>query len=219
MVVCGNLFGMEQKIVATCDLKEAFDDIDVAIMAGSSPRKHGMVLSDLLATNALIYKEHDEALEKYAKKSVKFLVVGNPVNTNCLIMSKYAPSIPKVNFTALTHLDHNRALYQVAAKSGVNVAHVKNVIIWGNHSNTQFPDLSHATVCKDGKQHSAKDLINDEEWVKTHFTPCIQKRGAAIFDARMLSSAASAAKAIVDQMHDWWFGTKERRVGLNGCKQ
>uniref|UniRef100_A0A5K3FJ55 Malate dehydrogenase, cytoplasmic n=1 Tax=Mesocestoides corti TaxID=53468 RepID=A0A5K3FJ55_MESCO len=202
-------FPVLEKIVATSDLKEAFEGIDVALLVGAMPRKQGMERRDLLSANVSIFKEQGEALEKYAKKSVKVLVVGNPANTNCLIMSKYAPSIPKEHFTALSRLDHNRALYQVAAKSGVNVGHVKNVVIWGNHSNTQFPDLSHATVCKGGKQHSAKELINDDDWVKNHFTPCVQKRGAAVIEARKLSSAASAAKAIVDQMHDWWFGTKE----------
>nr|F1C7I4.1 RecName: Full=Malate dehydrogenase, cytoplasmic; AltName: Full=Cytosolic malate dehydrogenase [Taenia solium]ADX42057.1 cytosolic malate dehydrogenase [Taenia solium] len=202
-------FTVLEGIVPTHCLKEAFTDIDVALMVGAMPRKQGMERRDLLSSNVKIFKDQGEALEKYAKKTVKVLVVGNPANTNCLIMSKYAPSIPKENFTALSRLDHNRAIYQVAAKVGVPSECVKNVCIWGNHSNKQFPDLAHAVVTKGGKQHPAKELINDEKWVKEVFTPCVQNRGAAVIGLRKLSSAASAAKAIVDQMHDWWFGTKE----------
>lgn len=202
-------FTVLEKIIATHDLEEAFKDIDVALMVGAMPRKQGMERRDLLSANVNIFKQQGQALEKYAKKTVKVLVVGNPANTNCLMMSKFAPSIPKENFTALSRLDHNRAIFQVAHKCGVTNESVKNVIVWGNHSNKQFPDLAHAVVCKNGKEHNAKTLINDCEWVKKDFTPCVQNRGAAVINARKLSSAASAAKAIVDQMHDWWFGTKD----------
>lgn len=202
-------FNVLEKVVPTCDLEEACRDIDVAFMVGAMPRKQGMERRDLLSVNVNIFKQQGQALDKYAKKSVKVLVVGNPANTNCLMMSKFAPSIPKENFTALSRLDHNRAAFQVANKSVVPNECVKNVIIWGNHSNKQFPDLAHAVVCKDGKEHNAKALINDEDWVKKVFTPCIQNRGAAVINARKLSSATSAAKAVVDQMRDWWFGTKD----------
>jgi len=133
------------------------------------------------------------------------LVVGNPANTNCLITATCAPSIPKENFTCLTRLDHNRALYQVATKAGAAIQDVKNVCIWGNHSNTQFPDLSHATIS--GKP--ACEVINDNSWCKSDFVTTVQQRGAEIIKKRQLSSAFSAAKAIVDHMHDWVFGTKE----------
>nr|CDS29929.1 cytosolic malate dehydrogenase [Hymenolepis microstoma] len=202
-------FDVLEKVVPTCNVEDAFKDIDVALMVGAMPRKQGMERRDLLSANVNIFKQQGQALDKYAKKTVKVLVVGNPANTNCLMMSKFAPSIPKENFTALSRLDHNRAIFQVAHKCGVPNKCVKNVAVYGNHSNKQFPDLAHAVVCKDGKEYNAKTLINDEDWVKKVFTPCIQNRGAAVINARKLSSAASAAKAIVDQMRDWWFGTKD----------
>ncbi|VDL58924.1 unnamed protein product, partial [Hymenolepis diminuta] len=133
-----------EKIVPTSQLEVAFEDIDLALMVGAMPRKQGMEHRDLLASNVRIFKEQGQALEKYAKKIIKVLVVGNPANTNCIIMSKYAPSIPKENFTALSRLNHNRAIFQVAHKCGVTNDSVKNVIVWGNHSNKQFPDLAHA---------------------------------------------------------------------------
>ncbi|KAL7057258.1 hypothetical protein AAHC03_019031 [Spirometra sp. Aus1] len=202
-------FSVLEDVIATTDVKTAFTDIDVALMVGAMPRKEGMERKDLLATNVSIFKVQGEALDKYAKKTVKVLVVGNPANTNALMMSKFAPSIPKENFSSLARLDHNRAIAQVAMKLGVPNSDVSNVIIWGNHSNTQFPDISHATAIVKGKSVNAAEAINDENWIKNTCIPCVQKRGAAVISARKLSSAASAAKAVVDQMHDWWFGTKE----------
>ena len=174
-------------------------------MVGAMPRREGMERKDLLAANVRIFKVQGECLDKYAKKSVKVMVVGNPANTNALICSHYAPSIPKENFSAMTRLDQNRAASQLAKKVGTNVENVKNVIIWGNHSSTQFPDAIHATI--DGK--SAAEAINDAEWLKTVFIPTVQKRGAAVIAARKLSSAMSAAQAASDHMKNIWCGTPE----------
>lgn len=164
-----------------------------------------MERKDLLAANVKIFKAQGDALDKFAKKSVKVLVVGNPANTNALICSHYAPSIPKENFSAMTRLDQNRAAAQLALKAGTDVVNVKNVIIWGNHSSTQFPDAAHATI--NGKP--APEVINDAEWLKTVFLPTVQKRGAAVIAARKLSSAMSAAKAASDHFRSWWCGTPE----------
>lgn len=167
-----------------------------------------MERKDLLAANVRIFKSQGQALDQYAKKTVKIVVVGNPANTNCLIASKYAPSIPAENFSCLTRLDHNRARGQVALKLNVTSDNVRNVIIWGNHSSTQFPDLRHAQVTlNNGEVKNAYEALNDENWIKNEFIPIVQKRGAAILAARKLSSAMSAAKAICDHLRDWWFGT------------
>lgn len=197
--------------VITTDSEEvAFKDIDVAILAGSMPRREGMERKDLLAANVKIFKSQGQALDKFAKKSVRVVVVGNPANTNCYVLSKFAPSIAPENFSCLTRLDHNRAKAQVALKLNITSDKVKNVIIWGNHSSTQFPDVKHATVeLSDGKKHNAYEAIKDDNWIKNEFIPVVQKRGAAILAARKLSSAMSAAKAICDHMRDWWNGTKE----------
>jgi len=195
-------------VVVTDQDSVAFKDIDVAIMAGAMPRREGMERKDLLAANVRIFKAQGEALDKYAKKSVRVLVVGNPANTNCLVLAKYAPSIAPENFSCLTRLDHNRAKAQVALKLGLTADKVRNVTIWGNHSSTQFPDLAHAQdTHADGQVKNAYEAIADENWIKNEFIPCVQKRGAAIIAARKLSSAMSAAKAICDHMRDWWFGT------------
>lgn len=197
-------------VVCTSEEAVGFKDIDVAILAGAMPRREGMERKDLLAANVKIFKTQGNALEQFAKKTVKVVVVGNPANTNCLVASKNAPSIPKQNFSALTRLDHNRAKAQIALKLGVSSRNVKNVAIWGNHSNTQFPDLAHAKVTlNSGETKGAAEAIQDEAWMKNDFIPCVQKRGAAIIAARKLSSAMSAAKAICDHMRDWWFGTEE----------
>lgn len=190
-------------VVATDDPAEAFKDIDAAFLVGAMPRKQGMERKDLLAANVKIFKAQGEALDKHAKKTVKILVVGNPANTNAIICSHYAPSIPKENFSAMTRLDQNRAAAQIAAKCGVGVGQVKNCIIWGNHSSTQFPDASHAQV--DGKP--ALQVVNDDKWLKEVFIPTVQKRGAAVIAARKLSSAMSAAKAASDHMKDWFLDT------------
>jgi len=202
--------------VVTTDKEEvAFKDIDVAILAGSMPRREGMERKDLLAANVKIFKSQGQALDKYAKKSVKVLVVGNPANTNCFILAKFAPSIASENFSCLTRLDHNRAKAQVALKLNLTSDKVKNVIIWGNHSSTQFPDVRHAkVVMNDGKTVNAYDAIKDENWIKNEFIPIVQKRGAAILAARKLSSAMSAAKAICDHLRDWWNGTTDDWVSM-----
>jgi malate dehydrogenase len=197
-----------REVVCTDQEAVAFRDIDVAVLAGSMPRREGMERKDLLAANVKIFKSQGMALDQYARKSVKVLVVGNPANTNCLIASKYAPSIPVENFSCLTRLDHNRAKAQVALKLGVTSDSVKNVIIWGNHSSTQFPDIAHATVHLDnGQVQKAYEALKDDNWIRNEFIPCVQKRGAAILAARKLSSAMSAAKAICDHLRSLWFGT------------
>lgn len=197
-------------VVVSDQLEVAFKDIDVAVFAGAMPRREGMERKDLLAANVKIFKVQGNALDTYAKKSVKVVVVGNPANTNCLIASKNAPTIPKENFTCLTRLDHNRAKAQIALKLGITAKDVKNVTIWGNHSNTQFPDISHASVTlSSGETQNAEQAINDDHWMKNEFIPCVQKRGAAIIAARKLSSAMSAAKAICDHLRNWWLGTEE----------
>merc|ERR1711936_732292 len=190
-------------VVATDDPEVGFKDVDAASMVGAMPRREGMERKDLLAANVKIFKVQGEALDKFAKKSVKVLVVGNPANTNALICSHYAPSIPKENFSAMTRLDQNRAASELAIKAGAKVQDVKKVTIWGNHSSTQFPDAAHAII--NGKP--AVDVINDEDWIKTQFIPIVQKRGGAVIAARKLSSAMSAAKAACDHMKSWFQGT------------
>jgi malate dehydrogenase len=202
-------FPLLHDVVATTTEEEAFRDIDAAFLVGAMPRKEGMERKDLLAANVKIFKSQGAALEKWAKKSVKVLVVGNPANTNACICSKYAPSIPKKNFSAMTRLDHNRASAQIAMKSGVPVQDVRNVIIWGNHSATQFPDVAHATVTKGGQTIGAVAAVNDNDWLSGPFIPLIQKRGAEIIKKRKLSSAMSAAKAACDHMRDWFCGTPQ----------
>lgn len=202
-------FPLLKDVVATADEKVAFSNIDAAFLVGSMPRKEGMERKDLLAANVKIFKSQGDALDKFAKKSVKVLVVGNPANTNALICSKYAPSISKENFTAMTRLDHNRAKGQIAQKLKVSAADVRNVIIWGNHSSTQFPDASHALVNLNGQSVKVTEAIKDEAYFQGEFLTTVQKRGAAVIAARKLSSAMSAAKAAADHMHDWWQGTPE----------
>ncbi|XP_068182788.1 malate dehydrogenase, cytoplasmic-like [Antennarius striatus] len=196
-------------VILTNQEDVAFRDLDIAILVGSMPRKEGMERKDLLKANGRIFKSQGEALDKYAKKSVKVLVVGNPANTNCLIAVKYAPSIPKENFSCLTRLDHNRARSQVAIRCHVPATDVKNVIIWGNHSSTQYPDVHHCVVNMSGNKVACFDAVKDEEWLKGEFITTVQKRGAAVIKARKLSSAMSAAKAICDHLRDIWNGTPE----------
>jgi malate dehydrogenase len=192
-----------QGVVPSIDVTEAFTDVDVVLFVGAFPRKDGMERKDLIAKNAQIFSEQGKVLDKVAKKDVKVVVVGNPANTNCLIVMKHAPSVPRENFTALTRLDHNRAKSQVALKLKVGVDQVKNTIIWGNHSGTQFPDLSHASV--GGKPIA--EALHDDKWAKEDFVKTVQQRGAAVIKARGLSSAFSAANAIVNHVHDWLVGT------------
>lgn len=202
-----------KEVIATSDIATAFKNIDVAILVGAMPRREGMERKDLLRANVKIFKQQGEALDQHAKKNVKVVVVGNPANTNAYICKRYAPSIPPQNFTCLTRLDQNRAQAQVALKAGpgVSAQDVYNVIIWGNHSNTQFPDVTHATIKLQGQEVKATDAIKDEHWLKNEFISTVQKRGAQVIAARKLSSAMSAAKAICDHLHDWWFGTSSGR--------
>lgn len=202
-----------RQVVATTDVNVAFKDIKAAFMVGAMPRKQGMERKDLLSANVKIFKEQGQAMDKHASKDVKVLVVGNPANTNALICSKYAPSIPKENFTAMTRLDQNRGQAQISLKVGVPIADVKNVIVWGNHSVTQFPDVYHAKVTVGGAEKNVMDVI-DEAWMKDTFLGTVQKRGAAVIAARGLSSAMSAAKAACDHMKDWWLGSDGRWVSM-----
>merc|ERR1712002_1443022 len=196
-------------VVPTDDPSVAFKDIDAAFLVGAMPRKEGMERKDLLAANVKIFKVHGQALDQHAKKSVKVLVVGNPANTNALICSKYAPSIPKENFSAMTRLDQNRAQAQIAQRLGLPVAAVKNVIIWGNHSSTQFPDVKHAVADVNGAPVNVYDAVKDDAWLTGDFITTVQKRGGAVIAASKLSSAMSAAKAACDHMKSIWQGTRD----------
>ncbi|XP_074643769.1 malate dehydrogenase, cytoplasmic-like [Tubulanus polymorphus] len=193
----------------SADANSAFQNADVGILVGAFPRKEGMERKDLLKANAKIFKSMGEAIEANAKKTIKVIVVGNPANTNAMLCSHFAPSVQKRNFSALTRLDHNRAQSQVAMRLGVAPQAVKKVIIWGNHSSTQYPDLSHSVVNMNGAEVSATEALKDDNWVKGEFLKTVQTRGAAIIKARKLSSALSAAKAICDHMRNWWCGTPE----------
>lgn len=189
-------------LVATDDAEEGFRDADYALLVGAKPRGPGMERSDLLKGNAQIFSAQGAALNAHAQRDVKVLVVGNPANTNALIAQRNAPDLRSENFTAMTRLDHNRALAQLAAKTGSHVNQIQYMTIWGNHSATQYPDISHATV----NDRSAADLV-DEQWLVEEFIPTVQQRGAAIIKARGLSSAASAASAAIDHVRDWVRGT------------
>ena len=187
-------------------------------MVGAFPRKEGMERAELLQRNAGIFKQHGTLINEVAKKEVKVLVVGNPANTNCLITSTMAPTIPKTNFSCLTRLDHNRAVAQTASKLGIPTCDVKKVIIWGNHSNTQFPDLAHSEVYVGGHRKPTLPALSDDAWVHGKFITTVQTRGAAIIKARKLSSAMSAAQAICDHMRDWFFGTMDDNwVSMGVC--
>jgi malate dehydrogenase len=187
------------------DPNKAFDGVNIALLVGAKPRSKGMERSDLLEANGGIFKPQGEALNSHAASDVKVLVVGNPANTNCLIARSNAPDIPNERFTAMTRLDHNRAIAQLAKKTGTAIKDITNVTVWGNHSATQYPDIFHAKL--GGK--SAAEAIDDQEWLENDFIPTVQKRGAAIIDARGMSSAASAANAAIDHIHDWVHGTPE----------
>ena len=188
----------------------AFKDSDYALLVGSRPRGPGMERAELLAINGAIFTAQGKALDKVASRNVKVLVVGNPANTNAYIAMKSAPSLPRENFTAMLRLDHNRALSQLAAKTGKAVASIKKLAVWGNHSPTMYADYRFATI--DGA--SVKDMVNDQVWNKDVFLPTVGKRGAAIIDARGLSSAASAANAAIDHMRDWALGTNGEWVTM-----
>lgn len=189
-------------IVATADANVAFEDAEYALLVGARPRGPGMERKELLEANAQIFSVQGKAINDHANRDIHVLVVGNPANTNALIASSNAPGIDPVNFTAMTRLDHNRAAAQLAAKTGNHVSSVRQMTIWGNHSATQYPDIHHATV--GGKP--AMDLV-DQAWLADEFIPLVQQRGAAIIKARGASSAASAASAAIDHMHDWALDT------------
>lgn len=197
-------FPLLQDVIATTDVEEACKDVDVAVMVGGFPRKAGMERKDVMAKNVSIYASQASALEKFASKDVKVVVVANPANTNALILKEHAPSIPAENITCLTRLDHNRALAQVAQRTGSHVNDVKNVIIWGNHSSTQYPDVNHGTV----KGTPIREAVQDDEWLNGDFITTVQQRGAAIIQARGMSSALSAASSTCDHVRNWLLGTE-----------
>jgi len=192
-------------MTAASDPMVAFKDADVALLVGARPRGPGMERKDLLEANGKIFQPQGRALGAVAKRDVKVLVVGNPANTNCLIAMKNAPGLAPTQFTSMMRLDHNRAISQIAQKLGKPIASVKKVTVWGNHSATQYPDLFHAEC--EGKK--VWPQINDQAWLESTFIPVVQKRGAAIIEARGLSSAASAANAAIDHIRDWVLGTPE----------
>ena len=196
-------FGPLVDVVCTDDANVAFGDADIAMLVGAMPRKDGMERSDLLSANGGIFKPQGQAISANAKKNVKVLVVGNPANTNSLIAMHNAPNIDPRQFTAMTRLDHNRAVSQLAQKLGRPTNSVKKMTIWGNHSTTQYPDLFHAEV--DGK--NAAQLINDQQWLEDTYIPTVAKRGAAVIKARGSSSAASAANAALEHIRSWVQGT------------
>ncbi|GAB2980923.1 malate dehydrogenase [Saccharothrix stipae] len=198
-------FPLLSGIDITDDAKTAFDGVNVALLVGARPRTKGMERGDLLEANGGIFKPQGEAINAGAADDVRVLVVGNPANTNALIAQRHAPDVPAERFTAMTRLDHNRALSQLAKKLGVSVTDIKKLTIWGNHSATQYPDLFHAEV----NGRNAAEAVNDQAWLENEFIPTVAKRGAAIIEARGASSAASAANAAIDHVHDWVNGTAE----------
>ena len=198
-------FPLLTKIEVGDDPKTIFDGVNVACLVGARPRTKGMERRDLLEANGGIFKPQGQALNDNAADDVKVLVTGNPANTNALIAMRNAPDIPAERFNALTRLDHNRAIAQLAAKTGASVNDITHMTIWGNHSATQYPDLFNALV----RGQSAAELINDQGWLESTFLPTVQKRGAAVIEARGASSAASAANATIGHMHDWMLGTPE----------
>ncbi|HLT95653.1 MAG TPA: malate dehydrogenase [Acidimicrobiia bacterium] len=198
-------FPLLQGMVMTSDPEEAFADADFALLVGAMPRKAGMERSDLLEANGGIFRPQGQAIAAVASPDVRVLVVGNPANTNALIALSNAKGIDPRRFTAMTRLDHNRALSQLSAKTGTPVGEIRKMTIWGNHSSTQYPDLFHCEI--DGR--SAYEVVNDHDWVENTFIPTVAQRGAAIIEARGASSAASAANAAIDHMRDWVMGTRE----------
>ena len=198
-------FPLLSGIDITADARQAFDGANVALLVGARPRTAGMERGDLLSANGGIFKPQGEALNAGAASDIKVLVVGNPANTNALIAASHAPDIPGSRFTAMTRLDHNRALSQLAKKTGAAVSDIKHLTIWGNHSATQYPDWSKATI--GGKP--AEEVVGDRAWLEDTFIPTVAKRGAAIIEARGASSAASAANAAIDHVYDWVNGVDE----------
>ena len=216
-------YNLVQDVVLTSDPLVAFKDVDVAILVGSFPRQKNMERKDLMAKNAAIFKTQGEAIEKVASRSIRVLVVGNPANTNCAIAAACAPSIPRENFSALTRLDMNRArshLAQLTSKKlGVPVApaQIRNVIIWGNHSATQYPDVNFAVYSNDRyhlSQTPVRKIVNDDSYLNAEFIEKIQKRGAEVLAARGVSSAMSAARAACDHVRDWIFGAPNEYISM-----
>jgi malate dehydrogenase len=203
-------FPLLKDVVITDDPNVAFKDADAALLVGARPRGKGMERKDLLEANGAIFTVQGKALNDVASRDCKILVVGNPANTNAYIAMNSAPDLPRDNFTAMLRLDHNRALSQLAAKSGQPVESIEKLIVWGNHSPTMYPDIRFATT--GGK--SLADMINDDKWNRDTFIPTVGKRGGAIIEARGLSSAASAANAAIDHMHDWFLGTDGKWVTM-----
>ena len=194
-----------ESVEITDDANIAFEGANVAMLVGARPRGKGMERSDLLEANGGIFKPQGEAINVHAADDVKVLVVGNPANTNCLIAMSNAPDVPRERFTAMMRLDHNRAKAQLARKAGAHVRDVRRMTIWGNHSTTQYPDITHALI----GDRPAPEVVDDREWVVNEFIPAVQKRGAAVIDARGASSAKSAASAAVDHVRDWVSDTPE----------
>jgi malate dehydrogenase len=190
-------------IVLSDDPNTAFQNVNWALLVGARPRGKGMERGDLLTLNAAIFVSQGQALNHHAASDIRIVVVGNPANTNCLVTMYNAPDIPPARFSAMTRLDHNRAKSQLAAKAGVPVNAVKQMTIWGNHSTTQYPDACHAVIA----DRPAAEVIGDEAWIRDVFIPTVQKRGAAIIEARGQSSVASAANAIANHVQDWYYGT------------
>jgi len=206
-------FPLLRGIVQTDSTQKAFEGCDFALLVGAKPRGPGMERADLLKENAKIFAEQGKALNSYANRNVRVVVVGNPANTNAMITAHYAPKIQAKAITAMTRLDHNRALAQLADKAHCKVSDIERFGIWGNHSSTMHPDISHCHI----NGRLAKEVIKDEGWVKDVFIPAVQKRGAAIIAARGVSSAASAASAAIDHMHDWMLGTNGKWTSMAVC--
>ena len=202
-------FPLVQEIIATDNPDVAFADSEIALLVGSRPRGPGMERKDLLEANAQIFSVQGKALNEMASKDIRVLVVGNPANTNCLIAQKNAPDIDPRRFSAMTRLDHNRALTQLAEKTQTHTTDINGMIIWGNHSATQYPDINHATV----GGISASNLV-DQAWIESTFIPTVQQRGAEVIASRGLSSAASAANAAIDHIRDWVHGTNQEIVSM-----
>jgi malate dehydrogenase len=198
-------FPLLDRISITDDPKQAFDGANIGLLVGARPRGPGMERADLLEANGGIFKPQGEAINAGAADDIRVLVVGNPANTNALIAASAAPDVPRERFTAMTRLDHNRAIAQLANKLGKPVGSITNMTVWGNHSASQYPDLFHAKV--DGEE--ARNLVDDDIWIRDEFIPRVAKRGAEIIDARGASSAASAANSAIDHIHDWVLGTPE----------
>ncbi|CAF3553216.1 unnamed protein product [Rotaria socialis] len=209
MEIVDSNYPLLKNIISTDNEQIAFQDVDVAIFLGSVPRKVANDRKELLNGNVKIFQSQGIALDKFAKKTVKVLVVSNPANTNCYILACCAPSIPRENFTCLTLLDHNRARTQIASRLQVLPDTIKNIIIWGNHSSTVFPDVHFATVSIDNRETSVYESVQNDNWLRDDFIATVRKRGGDIIAARNLTSSISAAKAIADHLESWWYGTKE----------